>query len=244
MADLPVLVDFDNIDLLHRGQGPVSLAKMLVSLLPANLLHRYDTARVRLYGGWRSITGHTPAASSLYADIEANSPTPYTVQHMGQSKTIRIIVTLAHGPAGTRKIFPETLAKNRPLRHFRSVTTPWRDCGDHAACGFSVVKDGHNSTPCGIGKCTVRLGDILVRDEQKMVDTLMVADIAHETFVTKSNDIVVVSSDADLWPGIYMALNQGRFVTQIHPKSGWKTSTSLLATLDHAAEQGYRQFST
>lgn len=51
MQSLPVIVDFDNIEARHRAQGPLSLACMLLGLLPPNLLFPYDLASFRLYGG-------------------------------------------------------------------------------------------------------------------------------------------------------------------------------------------------
>lgn len=243
MTPVPVLVDYDNIDAIHRSQGPVSLARMLLALLPPNLLHPYDSVSIRLYGGWRSATGLTPYAQELAASIARDAPTTFNVTHIGNQKKLRVLVSLANGPAGTRKVFPETLARNRPLRHFRARTAPWHECTSGNACGMTLLHNAHNATPCRTANCHVRIGDILVRDEQKMVDTLMVADIAHETFVSRAEDIIVVSSDVDVWPGIFLALHNGRRVTQMHTQTGWATSRQLMDTLDDAMAAGYRQFS-
>jgi hypothetical protein len=237
------MVDFDNIEPAHRAQGPVSLSRMLLGLLPANLLHPYDGATVRLYGGWRTSTGPTAAVQQLSPDIAANSPTHLNVTYLGQTKPIATTVSLAFGPIGTRKIFDETLVRNRPLRHFRSIVTPWRDCAANENCGLKTLQNAHNQMECSATSCYVRLGDILVRDEQKMVDTLIVADMAHEIFISKSDEIVIVSSDADIWPGIYLALQSKCRVTQLHTKKGWKTPGHLLRTLDNVLLQSYRELS-
>lgn len=243
MSILPVIVDFDNIDAHYRAQGPLSLARMLIRLLPANLLYLYDLVSVKLYGGWRTGTNLTNSASILAASISHESQTTLTIKHIGDEKVIRISVSLAGGPAGTRKILPDTYVRNRKLRQFRTLNTPWRECASHQRCGMALLHSGHNDTGCQTKDCYVRIGDVLVRDEQKMVDTLMVADIAHETFVSKSEDIIVVSSDSDVWPGIFLALQNGRRVTQIHCKTGFKTPAPLTGMLDQAAFAGYREFS-
>lgn len=243
MKLLPVIVDFDNIEARHRSQGPLSLARMLMGLLPANLLYPYDLASFRLYGGWRTGTNLTNGAAILSASISQDSQTTVTIKHLGEEKKIRVSVSLAGGPAGSRKILPDTYVRNRKLRHFKALNTPWHECANHQSCGMSFLHLGHNGTPCRTKDCFVHLGDVLVRDEQKMVDTLMVADIAHETFVSKAEDIIVVSSDSDVWPGIFLALRNGRRITQIHSKTGFITPPSLTAMLDQAASAGYREFS-
>lgn len=185
----------------------------------------------------------TNSAADLAASISENSQTTVAIKHIGVEKAIRVSVSLAGGPAGTRKVLPDTYVRNRKIRNFRALGTPFRECANHQSCGMSLLHSGHNSIPCRTKDCFVQVGDVLVRDEQKMVDTLMVADIAHETFVSKADDIIVVSSDSDIWPGIFLALQNGRRVTQMHSKVGFFTSPSLVRMLDHAAHAGYREFS-
>ena len=64
-----------------------------------------------------------------------------------------------------------------------------------------------------------------------MVDTLLVADIAQYTLQHKPTDMVIVSSDTDMWPGVYLALRSGCAVLQIHTRSGGRTQGHLLRTL-------------
>jgi hypothetical protein len=50
-------------------------------------------------------------------------------------------------------------------------------------------------------------------------------------FTEHPTDVVVVSSDADIWPGILLALRAGSNVVHIHPKPGGRTQPHLLQTL-------------
>lgn len=243
MSALAVLVDYDNIEPAHRSQGPISLVRMILSHLPANLLHPYSGVQARLYGGWRTATGLTTLAQELIPDLRANSPTMVSVAYVGVAKSIKVDVTLAQGPLGTRKVLEETHTRNRELRHFHSRPQPWQGCADAQNCGFKGLSKASKATPCGATGCFVRLGDILAQNEQKMVDTLLVADIAHQTFIAKANEVVVVCSDADIWPGIFLALQAGCRVTQLHAKKGWNTPRTLLDMLDHPLQQRYRQLS-
>jgi uncharacterized LabA/DUF88 family protein len=99
------------------------------------------------------------------------------------------------------------------------------------------------SASCGNSGCSSQLGDVLVRDEQKMVDTLIVADIAHQVFKAMATDVVVVSSDTDMWPGVLLALRSGCAVTHIHTKHGGKTQQHLINTLGGQLNRIYQQMS-
>jgi uncharacterized LabA/DUF88 family protein len=74
-----------------------------------------------------------------------------------------------------------------------------------------------------------------------MVDTLLVADIAVHTFTSGATDLVVVSSDIDMWPGVLLAVHAGCQVTHIHTKSGWRTQGHLMRTLNQVTGRAYRQ---
>ena len=243
MQNLTILVDYDNIEPKHRPQGPVNMGLMILNQLPANLLHPYDTVSFRLYGGWRTATGLTNFAQDLIPKIRAASPTVWNVDYLGESKAIKVFTKLADAPLGSTKVFEETLVRNRPLRHFRTGANAWVSCADKQSCGLSILKSCHNATPCQTPNCYVQLGDILVRDEQKMVDTMMVADIAYERFVAKANEVVVICSDADIWPGIYLALQSECRITHLHTKPNWRTPNSLLQTLSQPQLQRYRELS-
>lgn len=242
-APLTLFIDFDNVDPALRIAGPVALAKALVAAVPSDLSTTYPAIHARFYGGWRNAGLLTNAAQALIPDIRANAPTMLRVSHDGVAKVIRLSVELVDRPIGTMAMLGETFARERRIRKFRVRPLPWKQCLTPNSCGMASFTSLGHTTGCSAGACGMRLQDILVQDEQKMVDTLIVADIAYQTLIQKMLDVVVVSSDADIWPGILLAINSGCRVVHLHPSPGWRTPGHLLKTLDKRMQANYRQVS-
>lgn len=243
MADLTMFVDYDNVQASHTSAGAVNLARMLVSLLPTSVLVQYTAVVVRLYGGWRSKANLTRLAQRLVPDIRKNSPCVVTIQHEGVTVNLRLTVELADKPIGTASPLEETLVFDRDLRKFRVRAHPWHHCASAGNCGFGAFSSIGHGSACQNSGCSIRLGDLLVRDEQKMVDTLIVADVAQTVHVGKANDLVVVSSDTDMWPGVLLALRAGCSVIHIHTKQGWRTQGHLMRTIGNQFNRRYKQIS-
>lgn len=243
MADLTVFVDYDNLQAIHTSAGPVSLARMLVALIPTAVLVRYTSVSVRLYGGWRSGAKLTRLAQRLIPDIRQGSPSIFSAHHEGASVSLRLTVELADKPIGATLPLEETLVYERDLRKFRSRALPWQHCTNTGNCGLMAFSNIGHASACADSSCTVTLGNVLVRDEQKMVDTLIVADMAHCIHGAKVSDIVVVSSDTDMWPGVLLALGAGCSVIHIHTKHGWRTQGHLMRTIASQSSRFYSQMS-
>jgi hypothetical protein len=241
---LVVFVDYDNVESSLTKAGPVNLAKLLIPLIPSAVIARYDGITVRLYGGWRSQGILTTFAQNLVPDIRAASPLFISPPRAGSTALLRLTVELADKPIGSNALLSETFVKERELRKFRVRSAPWPECENSASCGFNQFIGLNYSTTCRSGSCAVRMADVFVRDEQKMVDTLIVADIAHQALSEKASNVVVVSSDTDMWPGILLALRAGCSVTHIHTRTGWKTQRHLMATLGGHMGHLYQQIST
>lgn len=238
-----VLVDYDNVDRTHTLSGPVNLAKMLVSLLPSAILARHQGVIVRLYGGWRSNGILTHFAQKLVPDISAQSPTIVSIPNSGSPLNVRVTVELAEGPIGSSASLEQTFVRDRDLRNFRARAFPLAECAAPSSCGLSQFSGHSHSTACSNAGCNSKLAHVFVRDEQKMVDTLIVADIAHQAFSGKATDIVVVSSDTDMWPGVLLALRAGCSVIHIHTKHGYRTQRHLMNTLGMHLSRAYTQLS-
>lgn len=217
------------------------MARVLASVVPEDVVARHDAFLIRLYGGWRARGTLTQSAQKIVPDIRRDSPCVVNVSHAGNSHQYRLTVELANGPIGTTISLDETLARERTVRKFRSKVGNLPDCASLSACGMSQYLGLSQRTACTVSTCSKTLGDVLVRDEQKMVDTLLVADMAAHAVSAKASDIVVVSSDIDMWPGVLLALRMGCAVTHIHTKAGWRTQTHLIGTLGSSLSKSYRQ---
>lgn len=242
MPVLAMFVDYDNVEPMFTGAGPVRFARILTGVVPGQTLAKYDSVLVRLYGGWRSSTSPTATAQQLLPEIVRDSPTVYQNPADPAAVPIRLLVELADRPIGWRTVLEQTMVKNRGLRRFRANPQLLRECVDIAHCGLQQYFSLSPNTVCTNGGCAVELGNLLVRDEQKMVDTLLVADLAQQVFVQRAKDVVVVSSDTDIWPGILLALRGGSNVIHIHPKAHGRTPPYLLRTVENTLSSIYTEF--
>lgn len=219
----------------------MALARVLAAAVPEDVLTRHSAILVRLYGGWRERGNLTPSAQRLIPDIRSGSPCIVQLEHGGALHPFRLTTELADGPLGSGITLQETLARERGLRKFRARTGGLPTCVSLSSCGMSPFVGVTQATACSVSGCASTLGDVLIRDEQKMVDTLLVADIAVHTLTSGATDLVVVSSDIDMWPGVLLAVQAGCRITHIHTKSGWKTQGHLMRTLNQATGRAYRQ---
>ena len=244
MATLTVLVDYDNLGPTITRAGPVALARILTPVVPKAVLELYEEINVRLYGGWRSKGSPTIVAQQLIPTIRAQSPTVYALQDPGgKSRHLRLNVELAHGPIDSQIILQETYATQRSLRKFRARALESHECCRPTICGLKSFLTASHRTECDVPGCSVKLKDLLVRDEQKMVDTLLVADVAQLALVQRAPNVVLVSSDTDMWPAVLLALRIGSNVIHIHTTTGWRTQSHLLRTLSTSLPGAYQQLS-
>ena len=243
MAALRFLVDFDNVERGISRAGPASLARILVSRVPSQVLAKHEHSVVRLYGGWREKGQATRAAQDLIPKISRESPLYIGVMHSGVSLKVRVNIEMADRPIGASSQLPATMVRDRSLRSFRALPQPWLNCTDEATCGLSSMSNIRHTTSCSKKGCRNTISDILVRDEQKMVDTLIVADLAHNVFSERATHVVVVSSDSDMWPGILLALRAGCQVLHFPGVRGQRTDPGLRGTLDVHMQKRYIEMS-
>ncbi len=243
MSELNIFVDFDNIENKFLCGGPIALSRTIAAIVPLEIISGYLGITVRLYGGWRWNGNLTHQAQYLIPKIRAGSPGVIPIKIDNAVINFRLRVELAEKPIGYSNLLGRTFVKERSLRKFRVKSTPWDGCTSSGSCGLSHLNSATHATKCPDPSCAVMMGSILIRDEQKMVDTLIVADIAQLALVDKAKNIVVVSSDTDMWPGVILALRAGCSILHIHPKSQWKTQQHLLNTLTSSISKKYSQLS-
>lgn len=239
---LYVLVDYDNIPRSLLAPGPVALGTAICSRLPKNVVDQEQQVTVRLYGGWRSGAQSTRAAQQLTQKIASDSPT--YISRPGASKSdppVRLVVEMATSAIGASTPFENTFAKERTLRSFRPRSPSDAPCTSPLSCGLSFLSNLAHDTACGVAGCSARAQEMLVRDEQKMVDTLMVADMAQLALLDRARELVVVTSDTDIWPGVLLAIKAGCAVTQVHATPNIQTPNALVSMLPHIVRNYFSQ---
>ena len=241
---LKVLIDYDNVPANVWAPGPIAAAEALCARLPASVVGSEKELTVRLYGGWRSASKATARAQKLIPQLDAESHRYVSRPgHSAEAAKIRLVVQLALSPLGSSSVFDTTLARERSIRSFRPRASSGSPCADPSACGLGFLTNLTHQSLCLTSGCASTPQDLLVRDEQKMVDTLMVADMAHAAFVDCDRDIVVITSDTDIWPGVLLAIKGGCAVTQVHPKQSASTHPALVGMLPHAMQNYFQQIS-
>jgi hypothetical protein len=218
-----ILVDYDNVDFAVRRKGSFYLISHILDTIGTDLLNEGDRIRVRLYGGWYEAQSLSRSAQRLSVDLQQQFPTAITISRPGAQVKQRVSVELAASlmidPTATlvntyrRRGFPENLQFSAP---------PLRHCVAPHTCALSVMHNTLSIGGCTVSSCPVQLKDVAFREEQKLVDTMLIADLVHVASREKEY-IVIVSNDDDMWPGILSALKLGAKVIHVHPRVGRAT---------------------
>jgi uncharacterized LabA/DUF88 family protein len=124
----------------------------------------------------------------------------------------------------------ETYAAGRAPGNISCANAPWASCILQAACPIHLIETFINSRACPTAGCSLTADDILRKDEQKQVDTLIVADLGYLALHLREPKVALVSSDTDMWPGVLLCNYSGTNVAHIHRPNS-TTQPHLIATL-------------
>jgi hypothetical protein len=201
-----VLVDFDNVPDLVRKNGTRYVADRvwsslkLMAPLPLASLVRLE---FRFYGGWLGTSSPTPKGSILLAQVQRDFP--FVIR---STKPLTISGELAQALLPLPKHpLPHTFRQRQGTQNMRCVHPSKLGCS-LSNCPIIAVHDFLTSGICPVAGCGRSANDFLRKSEQKLVDTMLVADLIHLSS-TGFDQIAVVSSDDDLWPGMLMAMHNG-----------------------------------
>ena len=224
---IEVLVDYDNLTLLHKSRGLITIANQILgTLLPSDIPQKRK-ARIRLYGGWYAQGSSSRLAQELSVAIQANFPMIITVPSIGTKLMVSmelafaLLITPHEHLLDTYRIrsCPSDLNCDDPSKH---------GCGD-TSCPIKNVADCIKTGKCPKSTCSITPTDILYRGEQKLVDTMLTTDLFYLS-MNSIEPLVVVSSDDDFWPAIRSVLALGSKVVHIHTKPKRRTPTHYRKT--------------
>ncbi len=211
-----LLIDYDNIDQAERRAGLDHVLRKAVSLVDRPGLNKLSV-RVRLYGGWYEGGMLTRLAQTLGAELRAVSPVRYLSPHMSQPMLIRgeLAVSILAAP---KALVSNTFRKKGYPRNLQCEKRPWLSCIDNSSCPLGAVQRFVESDSCDASGCAVRPQDILHKQEQKVVDSMMVADLI-DYAAAPASVVGVVSRDDDIWPGLYLACRTAAEVIHLSTSS-------------------------
>ena len=212
----------------------MSVVQRIINALPheTSFFRTGTRLSVRFYGGWYAKSGLSKAGQDLAAELRGSFPTSILVGTRRAIVRFRVSADLArsllldpmHDLLHTlRRAFP-------PIHNISSV--PFRGCTRPNTCPLAGIEPLVRSGVCPDSSCDTRLSAVFPRGkQQKLVDTMLVADLIYLAAASAgSPTLVVVSSDDDLWPGIRTALHFGASVHHIHTSSR-RTSQSYTSAV-------------
>ena len=221
---MDVLVDYYNIPQQERRKGIAYLINRIMSAIVPRVTVRERRVDMRLYGGWYEDTSPTRDAQHLEREL----PGPTLIPIDGDGGPLMVNVELAYS------------MRCDPGHHIaytlRSKTAPrWLEFTDptSAGCefpGHCPLRPGYEffvRGDCPEQRCPVTTQLIVRRREQKLVDTMLAADVFFNVH-SNAYQIAVVSSDDDLWPAINTALQFGVEVIHLHTVAGHTTRPDYL----------------
>ena len=226
-----VLVDYDNIPQDVRRNGPRYVADRLCAALvrdAKNALMNDSRLDMRLYGGWYFKNSLSQVAQGLSASLQADFPFVITPGSGLPGRAITVAAGLAHALIVLpRHILYDTF-RIRPADGTVACLHPSTIGCSEATCPMEVVFNFFDIQRCSRAGCQVTpAGLVRPRGEQKLVDTMLVADLLHLAHV-REPAVTVVSSDDDLWPGIISCMHFGTHAIHVSTKHHHRQPSYLL----------------
>ena len=214
-----VLVDFDNIPPLERTHGILNIVDRVITRLDENSLAA-DRIDFKFYGGWYDERNLTVLAQKLATEIAANFPRPHT--RIKEISPITVTASLAHSlEALPKHILGSTyrVRETPPRKKFHCPAPTTVGCTRAETCPLHHFRSFLTRGLCPESTCRRDIDPFFAQKrEQKLVDSMIVADLifaAHR----QDREIVVVSSDDDVWPGIISAMSLGTHVVHIETRN-------------------------
>ena len=213
-----ILIDYDNLDTLERQRGTRHVITRLFDVLSSRRETWARRVDCRLYGGWLEKDASSRNAERLIPDLRHNFPCSVPVTGAGGSRTVLVRVELARSlacdPAAV--VLTHTYRRRSFPPMLRCNAAPFSGCATPSSCPVSPLDPFIRNASCPVDGCSVKPSTVLTREEQKLVDSMLIVDLVHFA-ETADEPLVVVSADEDLWPGIRFVLLRGARVIHVIP---------------------------
>ncbi|WP_302152000.1 NYN domain-containing protein [uncultured Alistipes sp.] len=214
-----VFLDYDNLEYSTRVKGLHYVAEKIIALVDPSCA-KDKRITIRLYGGWYENETITKRAQDLETEIE--NEFPCTLLMSDNSTKIIVNCLLAYSMLADPQFHLLHTFRSKSITYgIKAYPIEKHGCMDQE-CPLPIIYDfiEHQKCPkCG----KVKLKDFLYKKEQKLVDSMLIADMLH--IANREKYICIVSSDDDFWPGIRSVVACG--CTLIHIKEKLSTASSL-----------------
>ena len=214
---LAIFIDYDNLLARHKSSGILDVATKALFQTPLPSQKVRGTCDIRIYGGWYEGPTMTGPAQKLSVEIGNEFPTIIRVprqsgQIVALETTGALAVTLMEEPK--HHLFDTYRKKGKP-RNIRVQTPAAVGCTD-SSCPLPVTKKLLESGSCSISSCAVTSSDLVYRQEQKIVDTMLTCDMVYAP-TQGYQQLILVSGDEDFLPPLRTVVLRGTPVARFHP---------------------------
>ena len=234
------IVDYNNIEFQIRRLGPRLVVERILRAIDLASFTNSPRANFRFYDGWYEIQNLTNLAQQFSVDLQRDFPTTFTISGTSNSTPVRIIATAIMAVSlqcdSANNIW-HTYRPRSGQGNVRCVHPSTVGCVN-SACPSAQVSRFFSSQACTDPNCSILAEDLVVRNEQKLVDSMMSVDLITSHLQT-ADPICIVSSDDDLWPAIKLLLTRGNVVYHVHTKPNRQTPAFYV---NRVSRNQYRQF--
>ena len=215
-----ILVDYDNLGVYK----PKSIND-IVTLTLSRVLRYIGESRihclVRLYGGWFTKEGQSNEGKAVLVKLQGNEDIIETqVGKDGQRVVAKVHVEMASSilqkPECDLFFTYRTKARTYDLRVKKQEETECK----HDSCLLPLLAKFLKTRKCPRDGCSVDEADLVWRNEQKLVDSMIVCDLLYSADV-QVDYIVLVSDDDDFVPPLVALSVMNKNVIRISPKGAW-----------------------
>jgi uncharacterized LabA/DUF88 family protein len=217
-----VFVDYANVHRADRSRGLVYVVDKAIDALGFAHLQSESRVSFRLYDGWYLNRTPTRHAQTVAAELLANFPFTRTVTDGTKNTKIIINAELAY----SLKIDPAThlwhTFRQRGYPTGLSCHHPAVVGCNESVCSLVAMHTFISTQRCPLPTCGISPGQVLHKNEQKLVDTMLAADLMY-LHLQKEPKVAIVSSDDDMWPAIKTVLDLGMTILHIHTLPGHRT---------------------
>lgn len=219
-TEVIALIDYDNLNVLMRRRGVRHVLGTLLNVLGSRRFAVEREMLCRLYGGWFYRDSLSRGAQRILPYIRQDFPQRMSAIDKHGAGTVLVRVELARSLVCDSRIELTHTYRQRSLPpNLRCAAAPFPNCTDPVYCPIAGLTPFIRNGKCPVDGCAVDPQEVLERAEQKLVDSMLIIDLVHLA-QTKTEHLVVVSADDDLWPGIRFALLSGASVIHVIPRQG------------------------
>jgi len=232
-----IFIDYDNLEHHQKTNGILAVVTKALIQVPLGSITTRAKCEVRVYGGWYEGTQITRLAQNVTVEIQRDFPKVVRLpvagrEHVLVSTNAELAVALLQEPG--YHLF-NTYRRKRKPSNVRVLRPDQVGCAD-PDCVLPLLKKLLKSGTCPKNGCGVEGENLVYRNEQKIVDTMLCCDLIHAAR-GDADRLILVSGDDDFLPPLRTILLGGSEAIRFHPKPNRQRASfprggSLLLEMD------------